>query len=68
MADTMTKKELQALVEDIGERVSNMLDPVLTREEIVEQMKELDAVVNGSDDEEDEEDDDPDEDEDDIGE
>jgi hypothetical protein len=29
---------MQALVEEVGERVSNMLDPVLTREEIVEQM------------------------------
>lgn len=53
MTNSMTKKELQNLVDEIGERVSDMLDPVLAREEIVEQLKELDSLVNGSDDEDD---------------
>jgi hypothetical protein len=52
---TPTKKELQQLIDEVGERVSDMLNPVLTREELVSQVQELDALVNGADEEEEDE-------------
>lgn len=48
-------QEFQELLDDIGERVSEMLDPALSREQLVEQIQELDELVNGSDDDPEEE-------------
>lgn len=59
-----TKSELNDLVNEASEKVSNLLDPELTREDMVRQAKELDELLNGSDDDDDEEDQDEDEDED----
>lgn len=63
-AKAPTKQELQDLIDEVGTRVTDMLNPALTREQIVEQLQEMDELVNGSDDDEDEEEDE-DEDEDD---
>ena len=56
LASTGTKKELQDSLDEVGNQIMEMLDPSLTRKEIVERLQELDSFVNG-DDEEDEEDD-----------
>jgi hypothetical protein len=48
-------QEFQELLDDIGERVSEMLDPALSREQLVEQIQELDELVNGSEDDPEEE-------------
>lgn len=58
MASTPTKVELQQTLNDVGGRVIDMLDPSLTRRQIVEGLKELDEMLNGVDDEDDEEADD----------
>ena len=63
MANTPTKRQLQKLIDEVGEKISDLLDPVLTREELVAQVQELDALVNGTG-EEDEDDHDAFEDED----
>ena len=63
MATSATKKEMQNLIDQIGEKVADMLNPVFTREELVEQMQELDELVNGSEDDDEEALEDEDEDE-----
>jgi hypothetical protein len=60
---TPTKKELQQLLDEVGERISDMLNPVLTREELVSQVQELDALVNGTDEDEEGDEEESDEDE-----
>jgi hypothetical protein len=50
MANTTTKKELQDTLDEVGSRISDMLDPALSREQLVEQLQELDEMLNGSDD------------------
>lgn len=66
MANGPTKAELQETLESVGSSILDMLDPALTREELVSKVKELDELVNGSDEDElfDNDDDDSDEDED----
>lgn len=49
-----TKKQLQDLIDDVGDQLENMLDPSLTREELIGLVQELESQVNG-DEEEDEE-------------
>jgi hypothetical protein len=57
---TTTKQELtelQGLLDDVGERVSDLLNPALSREQLVELVQELDDLVNGTEEEDDEEED-----------
>lgn len=61
-----TKAELQETLDDLGERVSALLDPALSREDVVKGVQEMDEILNGSEDDEDDEDEDEDEDEDDA--
>jgi hypothetical protein len=44
-----TKQELQTLVDDVGIKLTEILNPALSREEIVIQLQELDELVNGTD-------------------
>jgi hypothetical protein len=62
---TPTKAELQQTLDEIGEKVTEMLNPALTREQVIELAQELDELVNGSDedDETEEEEDDEEEEE-----
>jgi hypothetical protein len=55
MTNVTTKKELQHLIDQIGEKVSDMLNPVFTREQLIEQVQELDELVNNTEEEEDNE-------------
>ena len=57
--------QLQSVLDDVASRVSDMLDPSLTREDIVKQLQELDDLLTDSDDEDEDEDDEDDSDEDD---
>jgi hypothetical protein len=57
-----TKSELQETVNDVADKVSEMLDPELSREDMVRKAKELDELVNGSDDDDDDDSDDDDDD------
>jgi hypothetical protein len=50
-------EELQGLLDDVGERVSDLLNPALSREQLVELVQELDDLVNGTEEEDDEEED-----------
>ncbi|MEP6539597.1 MAG: hypothetical protein ABJF23_29950 [Bryobacteraceae bacterium] len=64
MPNTVTKKELQDTLDEVGVKVSEMLNPAFSREEIIVALQELDELVNGSDeDDEEEEEDDTEEDE-----
>ena len=58
-----SKKELENLLNDVGDKLQEMLDPALTREELVSLVQELDAQVNGEDEDDEDEDDEEDEDE-----
>lgn len=57
---TPTKKELQETLDDISDRVSDLLDPSLSREDVVKGLQEIDEILSGDDDEDEEEDDDTD--------
>ncbi len=59
----MTKAELQNLLDQVEEKLTDALDPELSREQLVAQVKEALEIVE-SDDEEEEEDQEQDEDED----
>ena len=50
MTKTVTKQQLQSTLNTVGERISEALNPALTREAIIEQLQELDELLNGSDD------------------
>jgi hypothetical protein len=49
----LTKKELSDTLDQVGERLVSMLDPSFTRLDLIAGIKELDALVNGSEDEDD---------------
>lgn len=66
MSGAITKKELEDTLDEVSNKVTEMLNPALTRKEVVVLVQELDQIVNGSSDAEDdeqgdEEDDDEDE-------
>jgi hypothetical protein len=62
-APTMaTKAELQEAVNEAADKITELLDPELTREEIVRKAKELDELLNGGDDSDDDDDEGEDED------
>jgi hypothetical protein len=51
--------ELQQRWDEVGDRISDMLNPVLSREQVLELVQEVDELMNGAgDDDEDEESDD----------
>ena len=50
---SVTKQQLQNTLDEVGEQVGDMLDPALSREQIVERLQELDEMLNGSSEEED---------------
>lgn len=50
---TVTKKELQDMLDSVADSISEMLDPALTREQIVGKLQELDDMLNADDDESD---------------
>lgn len=56
-----TKQELNDLVTEAGDKITELLDPELTREEIVRKAKELDELINGSDEDDEDDDDEGDE-------
>lgn len=45
-------QEMQDLLDDVGERVSDLLNPALSREQLVEMIQDLDDLVNGTDEDE----------------
>ena len=53
---TETKAELVETLNQAGEKVAELLNPILTREQLVEGLQELDEMINGEEEEEDEED------------
>lgn len=67
-ANTPTKADLLETLDAVGEKVTEMLNPALTREEVIEIAQQLDELVNGADDDDDDEDDDDLEDDDSDGE
>jgi len=48
-----SKKMLQDLIDDIGDKLQEMMDPALTREDLVALVQQLDAQVNGDDEDDD---------------
>ena len=58
MPQVPTKDELQETIDDIGDIVTDALDPALTREEVVQKLQEIDDMLNGDDDSDDDSDDD----------
>lgn len=52
-----TKQELMELLDQVGDKVGDLLDPILSREQIVEGLQELDEMINGEEEESEEEDD-----------
>jgi hypothetical protein len=53
---SMTKKELDSLVDEIADGLDEALDPSLTREELVDKVKELANLASGEEPETDDED------------
>ena len=53
---TQTKAELVEVLDQAGEKVADLLNPILTREQLVEGLQELDEMINGEEEEEEEED------------
>jgi hypothetical protein len=47
---TMTKTELDVLVDDIADGLDECLDPSLTREQVIEKVQELSALASGEED------------------
>jgi hypothetical protein len=52
---TMTKAELDSLVDEIADGLDEALDPSLTREELVDKVKELASLASGEEAEEEDE-------------
>jgi hypothetical protein len=52
---TMTKAELDGLVDELADGLEEALDPSLTREQLVDKVKELANLASGEEDEEEEE-------------
>lgn len=59
----MTKKELELQLDDVGDSVARMLDPQLTREQVVGQLADLNDTLNGEEEEDDGSDEDDEDDE-----
>ena len=53
-ANAATKQQLQDTIDEVGEKLDELLNPVLTREQIIEGLQELDGIINGSDEEDEE--------------
>lgn len=51
-----TKQELMELLDQVGDKVGDLLDPILSREQIVEGLQELDEMINGEEESEEEDD------------
>jgi hypothetical protein len=49
MASGTTKADLQDLMDQVGNMVTDALDPALTREDVVQKLQEIDALVNPDD-------------------
>jgi hypothetical protein len=56
-----TKQELQESIDEVAEKVEQLLDPILTREQLVEGLQEIDSLISGEEDEDDDNDDPEDE-------
>ena len=54
---TPSKAELQSLLVQVGELVSDALDPSLSREEVIGVLQEVNGLLNGEEDDSEEEDD-----------
>jgi hypothetical protein len=54
---TQTKAELVQVLDNAGEKIAELLNPILTREQLVEGLQELDEMINGEEEEEEEEED-----------
>lgn len=60
---TPTKADLQDLLDQVADAVSEALDPVLSREDVVSRLQDIDGMLDGfGTDDEDDSDDDTDED------
>ena len=63
-AQPETKSDLQDALDQIGDMAADALDPALTREDVIQKLKEIDDIVNGDGDEDEDDDavadDDPD--------
>jgi hypothetical protein len=62
MAATSSKTDLQAtideqqdLIDQIGDIIDESLDPILTREEIIEKLQQIDDLLEGEDEEDEDE-------------
>jgi len=44
---TETKLDLQDTLDQIGDMVTDALDPALTREEVIQKLQDIDDIVNG---------------------
>ncbi len=64
-SNTATKSDLQDQIDQISDMVADALDPVLSREEVVQRLQDIDEVINGDDDDDDSDDDGSDDDDDD---
>ena len=47
MANGPTKDDLQDTVDQVGDLVSDALDPALSREEVIEKLQAIDDLLNG---------------------
>lgn len=52
MPETMTKDQLEELLDDVGEKLDQALDPKLTREELVELVEQASDLIEGDEEEE----------------
>ena len=50
-----SKRQLQDTLDQVGSKISELLNPALSREDIILSLQDLDDLVNGSDDEDDSE-------------
>jgi hypothetical protein len=49
MAKGPTRAELADTLDQVGDMITDALDPALTREEVVEKLQEIDEMLNGDD-------------------
>jgi hypothetical protein len=49
MAKGPTRAELADTLDQVGDMITDALDPALTREEVVEKLQEIDDMLNGDD-------------------
>ncbi len=50
-----TKAELQGVIDQVSDILSDALDPALTREEVIQKIQEADEIINPDESEEEEE-------------